>query len=177
MLERALRGGEPGLSPERAAATLARSRKGLKRLVQVLSSPGAPGPRRAALYECLFVKLTSWQCLLLWRVYADANEAPAIRAQAAEALATQYTGFRPRWRRRYQCIVESLMRGLEDPEPEVRFWSIYALACLKEARMRPQLQHIAAHDTAHCPGMWSLRQEALWALGRLEGRELEPRTL
>ncbi|ATB38699.1 hypothetical protein CYFUS_004134 [Cystobacter fuscus] len=177
MLERALRGGDPKLNPQQAAKALARTREGLRLLAQVGSSPGAPEPRQAALYEFSFTNLASWHLVLLRRVFANPHEAPDIRAQAAEALGCHYAGYRYRWQRRYRRLVEALERGLEDPAPEVRFWSIYALTCMEEAQVLPRLRLIAATDTARCPGMWTLRQEALWAIGKFEGQDLDPTTL
>ncbi|OJH38789.1 hypothetical protein BON30_21420 [Cystobacter ferrugineus] len=142
------------------------------------SSPGAPEPRQAALYEFLFTNLASWHLALLRRVLANPREAPDIRGQAAEALGCHYARYRHRWQRRYRRLVETLEHGLEDPAPEVRFWSIYALTCMEEARVLPRLRLIAATDTASCPGMWTLRQEALWAIAQFEGRDIDdPRTL
>ena len=73
------------------------------------------------------------------------------------------------WTNSIGPFVDSLVHGLDDPSPEVRFWSIYALVRLRERKIIPKLQHIAANDTAVCPGMWTLRQEALWGLLKFEG--------
>jgi hypothetical protein len=164
-LERALRGEDPtGLSPQEAAAKLARYRDGKRLLARVVTSPGPPELREAAVYGFVFGSVSAPHLVLLRRVFADPYEAPGVRAQAAEALGSQLSGFRHRWQRRYVRIVDSLVRGLDDPAPEVRFWSIYALVRVEERKVLPKLRSIAATDTAACPGMWTLRQEALWAI-------------
>ncbi|QRN97604.1 HEAT repeat domain-containing protein [Archangium violaceum] len=178
MLERALRGGDATLSPQEAADQLARYREGMRLLVRIVTSPGAPELREAAVYGFVFANISSRHLVLLRRVFANLDEAPVVRAQAAEALGWHLSGFRHRWQRRYRHIIDSLMRGLDDPAPEVRFWSIYALACQNDARILPRLRVIAATDTASCRGMWTLRQEALWAIHRLESdHDYDPRTL
>jgi hypothetical protein len=164
-LERALRGEDPtGLSPHEAAAQLARYREGRRLLVRVITSPGPAATREAAVYGFVFGPISAPHLVMLRRIFANPHEAPAVRAQAAEALGSQLSGYRHRWQRRYLRIVDALVRGLEDPAPEVRFWSIYALVGVNEPRILPRLHHIAATDTASCPGMWTLRQEALWAI-------------
>jgi HEAT repeat protein len=180
-LERALRGGDADLIPHRAAELLARYREGMRLLVRVVTSPGAPELREAAVYGFVFANLAPQHLVLLRRVFANPHEAPQVRAQAAEALGSHLSGYRHRWQRRYRRIVDSLVRGLDDPVPEVRFWSIYALAHPRQddARVMPRLRAIAETDTAECPGMWTLRQEALWAIQWIESADIfcDPWTL
>lgn len=177
-LERALRGEDPDMDPHVAADKLAKYREGLRLLTQVISSPGDPRLREAAVYGFVFANLAPQHLVLLRRIYANPREAPGVRAQAAEALGSHYSNYRHTWQRRYRRVIDSLVRGLDDPEAEIRFWSIYALAGHKDPRIRPKLQAIAENDTATVPGMWSLRQEALWALKSGMDRVLcDPRTL
>jgi HEAT repeat protein len=179
VLKRALRGGDATLGPHEAATMLARYREGMRLLVRVVTSPGPPELREAAVYGFVFANLAPQHLVLLRRVFANPDEAPGVRGQAAEALGSQLSGYRHRWQRRYQRIVDSLMRGLDDPAPEVRFWCIYALVGMADERLLlPKLRVIAATDTAECRGMWTLRQEALWAINWIEGRpDCDPRTL
>jgi HEAT repeats len=167
-LEQALRNGNPNQSPHEAAAQLATYRDGMRLLVQVISSPGAPELREAAVYGLTFANIAPQHLVLLRRMFADPRELPGVRGQAAEVLGSRLAGFRHRWQRRYVRLVEALSAGLDDPAPEVRFWSIYALASLGERRVLPKLRKIAASDTAAVPGMWTLRQEATWAIRGLE---------
>ncbi|HZI10299.1 MAG TPA: HEAT repeat domain-containing protein [Myxococcus sp.] len=179
-LERTLRGEDPtGLSPHEGAAQLARYREGLRLLARVVTSPGPPALREAAVYGFVFANLKAPHLVLLRRVFSNPHEHPLVRGQAAEALGSQLSSYRHRWQRRYLRIVDTLVRGLDDPAPEVRFWSIYALTGMERSeRLLPKLRHIAATDTATVTGMWTLRQEALWAISRIEGGEdLDPRTL
>ncbi|RKH15003.1 HEAT repeat domain-containing protein [Corallococcus sp. CA041A] len=163
-LECALRGEDPDMVPHVAADKLARYREGLRLLARILSSPGDPTLREAAVYGFVFAHLAPEHLVLLRRIYANPHEAPGVRSQAAEALGSHYSNYRHIWQRRYRRVIDLLVRGLDDPEPAIRFWSIYALAGHKDPRIRPKLQAIAENDTATVPGMWSLRQEALWAL-------------
>lgn len=130
------------------------------------------------MYGFVFARVSAPQLVLLRRVFANPHEAPGVRGQAAEALGSRLSGFRHKWQRRYQRIVDSLVHGLDDAAPEVRFWSIYALVSLRERKVIPKLQRIADTDTASCPGMWTLRQEALWGVLSLQGIDVpDPRAL
>ncbi len=159
-----------------AADALARTREGARLLARVIRSPGPPALRQAAVYGFVFVRPSPALLVLLRQVFANPREDPEVRGQAAEALSARY---KHRWQRRHQRLVEALTRGLEDPAPEVRFWSIFSLAHPWNRWVIPKLQVIAATDTATCPGMWTLRQEALWAIRWIEEQDLDldPRTL
>ncbi len=92
VLERALRGGDATLSPHEAAAMLARYREGMRLLVRVVTSPGAPELREAAVYGFVFANIAPQHFVLLRRAFANPDEAPGVRAQAAEALGSQLSG-------------------------------------------------------------------------------------
>jgi len=59
---------------------------------------------------------------------------------------------------------------LRDPEPEVRFWSIFAAGVLDLQESRPQLERLK-EDEASVEGWWTVGQEAEWALRCLDGEE------
>jgi hypothetical protein len=77
-------------------------------------------------------------------------------------------------RRRDALAREAFLRGLDDPEPEVRFWSIFALAKPDNDWLIPKLESMTG-DPAPLPGMWTVGQEARWAIRwiRREGDMLE----
>ncbi|HET9155167.1 MAG TPA: hypothetical protein VFN91_00790, partial [Myxococcaceae bacterium] len=76
-----------------------------------------------------------------------------------------------------QLARDALVRGLDDQEPEVRFWSIYALASPENAWVLPKLESMLG-DRALVPGWWTVGQEVGWAIRwiRREG-DVDPRTL
>ncbi len=177
-LGRALAGEDPEVPSTTAGQRLARSRVGMRRLVRVVLSSADLSSRLAALYEFLTARLAPWHLALLGRVFADPHAPPLLRALAAEGLGVHLPRLssRRRPRRRDARLLDALHQGLVDPEPEVRFWCIYALTNVGDARCLPRLRLIAATDTASA-SLWTLRQEALWALGRFEGRDLDPHAL
>jgi hypothetical protein len=179
-LERELRGGEvPDLFPERAAYELSKTAKGRRLLERVLRSRSPVRVRFAAAYGfCYAQRLTISQRELLLRVFERRNEAPIIRGQAAESLGPRlYSGtgkaVRTQFARRAR---EAFVRGLDDPAPEVRLWSIFALAQPCNAWLIPRLEQMRG-DSAMVPGMWRVGQEAGWAISwiRYQDLSLDPR--
>ena len=75
-----------------------------------------------------------------------------------------------------QVIVDirtAIVSSLRDPEPEVRFWSVFAAGVLNLQESRPQLERLKG-DEAIVEGWWSIGQEAEWALRCLDGEEDPP---
>ena len=167
-LERALRGEDPGLIAQRAADALGKTREGQRLLVRVISSPGAPALREAAVYGLLFAPVAPAHLVLMRRVLADPREDAGVRGQAAEVLGSHYSNHPHLWQRRYQRVVRALVRGLDDPDPEVRYWCIFALSDRRHTWLLPKLRHIAATDTAQSRSRMPLRKEALDAIEDIE---------
>ena len=170
LLERALRGGDPEWIPHRAADELARTREGARLLARVIASPGPPELREAAVYGFYLATTTSPQLALVFRVCCDLREPPRLRGQAAEVLGSHLYKVKP-WRRRYQRIMEALVRGLDDPAPVVRYWCIHAVGRPGNTGVLPKLHHIVDTDTAIGWGGISLKQEALDAIETIEPRD------
>ena len=177
-LERALRGGDPKLSPEWAAEALRKSTAGARRLTEIIRSSEPSRIRRAAVYGFVFGKATQAELELLLSIFADADEDPNVRGQAAEALGPRIAASQQRARASKLAALASaaFVRGLEDPAPVVRFWSIFALAqpgndwaIAKLARLKK--------DKTLVPGLWRISQEAAWAISWIRGEDIdrEPR--
>lgn len=102
-----------------------------------------------------------------------AGEAVSVRAQAVEGVGNVL-----------QCItapdlraeaIPLLLGWLRDPEPELRFWAIYAVGVIEAREARPILEELAARDEAMCPGWWRVGEEAqdvlsAWDLGEWPDR-------
>jgi HEAT repeat protein len=145
-----------------------------------IAAPGAPAElREAAVHGFLWGYTRSADLALVRHVFENEREAPSVRGQAAEVLGSHFQRYCRPSHRRHARLVSALVRGLDDPSPEVRFWSIYALARPEHTWLLPKLELMAATDTASCPGMWTLRQEALWAIRWITLTDLhcDPRTL
>jgi len=179
-LARALQGQEPKLSRQQAAQALARSREGTRLLARIIESAESPQVREAAIYGFAWGTLRSPQFCLLLRVFEDSAEHPAVRGQAAEALGPRLhdVSRRGRQHQRFLRAVEAFKRGLDDPAPEVRLWSIFALAHPENAWLLPKLG-MMVEDLAMVPGMWTVRQEALWAIRWIKDGDIDcdPRSL
>jgi HEAT repeat protein len=133
----------------------------------LLEKRGHDQGRAAAAYVLGFSGETDVSDVLARRL-ADTDESPLVRAHAAEALGhlLQYQ----------QVIVDirtAIVSCLRDPEPEVRFWSVFAAGVLNLQESRPQLERLK-DDEAIIEGWWSVGQEAEWALRCLDGEEDPP---
>ena len=52
------------------------------------------------------------------------------------------------------------IEALQAPEPEVRFWSAFALGQLRDRGALPALERLATTDRAVVPGWWAVTEEA-----------------
>ena len=94
----------------------------------------------------------------------DDITAPAyVRGWAAERLHLHIS----------QATVQSCLRAIEDPSPEVRIWAVYTLGYAASRRpvfrsaVIPVLEQMLADD-AVVPGWWSVRREAQSGLASLQ---------
>ena len=172
-LARALRGASSTISPEWAADALARKRPGIEILGRAIR--GRKPFRRAALYGFVWVKaLKSRDLERIVEILEDQTEDAKVRGQAAEALAGHLRrDLRSRRaQQRHKRARAALVAALEDPEPEVRLWSIFALASPENADLLPRLEKLAS-DAALVAGYWTVGQEARWAMNRILKRNLD----
>jgi HEAT repeat protein len=88
------------------------------------------------------------------------REVALVRGQALEAIGSIWP--RPR------SPVGPVLGLLEDPEVQVRFWACYALSQFQDTGAIPALRRLLS-DEAVCPGWWSVKGEAAWAIAELEG--------
>jgi len=96
----------------------------------------------------------------LLRVAENRLEAAALRGQALEAVGAIQAH---RGRRALARVIPLL----DDLEVQVRFWACYALAQFHDLRALPHLHRLLS-DEAVCPGWWSVKGEAAWAIATLE---------
>jgi HEAT repeat protein len=94
----------------------------------------------------------------LLAIFTDLDEAPLVRAQAAEGLAYHVP---PRRRR---TIVPHVVAALSDPSPDVRFWSCFALAELGGRDEIRALEELCGDRTIPESWGWSVGREARFAL-------------
>jgi HEAT repeat protein len=139
----------------------------LRRVERLLESRGHDQGRAAAAYVLGFSGETNVSDVLARRL-ADADESAIVRAHAAEALGHLL---------QYQPVLANIRTAiascLRDPEPEVRFWSVFAAGVLDLQESRPQLERLKG-DEASIEGWWTVGQEAEWALRCLDGEENPP---
>jgi HEAT repeat protein len=131
----------------------------LRRLVREAANPVL---RQAAAYGLGRIR-DEESVGILCEVVASPNETPAVRGQAAESLAYLSDA----------RALTTLLQAVQDPGPEVRFWSVFALGHLRERRAIPALEKMAATDHAIVEGWGSVSEEAREALRQLqaEGRD------
>jgi HEAT repeat protein len=139
------------------ALTALGDKRAVPPLIALMQGTGESGQRTAAAYVLGWL-YDARAVVPLVHVLRNTQEAPELRGQAAEALA--YIGNRR--------AVPALLVALEDPSPEVRLWSAFALGELRDQRAVSPLERLAATDTAPVPGWWTVGEEAREALKRLE---------
>jgi len=139
----------------------------LRRVERLLESRGHDQGRAAAAYVLGFSGETDVSDVLARRL-TDTDESAVVRAHAAEALGHLL---------QYQPVLADIRTAiascLRDPEPEVRFWSVFAAGVLNLQESRPQLERLKG-DEAIVEGWWTVGQEAEWALRCLDGEEDPP---
>jgi HEAT repeat protein len=141
--------------------------KTLRRLQRLLDGRGRPEGRAAAAYVLGFSG-TNEVADVLARRLADREESVVVRAHAAEALG-HLLQFQPVLAE----IRTPIVSGLQDPEPEVRFWAAFAAGVLDLQESRLRLERLRP-DPAVVEGWWTVGQEAEWALRCLDGEEDPP---
>jgi HEAT repeat protein len=157
-------------------------------LLRILMDASAPDARReAAAYALAF----SWAALADRRysdpigeaflaLLADRDAPPGVRAQVAEGLAYLHgacVGARDRRRKAYRGAGELLIDTLDDPAPQVRFWSAFALGSIRYLKALPALRRLARKDHARFAPWWTVGEEATDSIALLEGRMPSERTL
>lgn len=106
----------------------------------------------------------------------DKSQPPEVRAQAAEGIANLGRDREECRRRWWRQAVQILTDNLDDPDPEVRLWSVFAIWRLGAVRLLPRLRELAEHDHELCPSMrYAVSEEARDAVHFFEtGQPLEP---
>jgi HEAT repeat protein len=127
--------------------------------------------RESAAYVLSFAWNHHWTARPLLALYKKPGEHPLVRAQAAEGLANKYDLVRP-WKSGYLPAMKSLLVGLRDASPQVRFWSAFALGNMRAREALPELRRLAATDREICPGWWTVGEEATDAIVTVTGEGL-----
>jgi HEAT repeat protein len=92
------------------------------------------------------------------------KEHPRVRGQAAESLAHNH-------REKSHNV---LLRNLNDPSKEVRFWCAYSLAEMGEGDALIPLKNLTEKDHRIVRGFWSVSKEAKAAIRKIK-REMRKR--
>ncbi|MCU0653958.1 MAG: HEAT repeat domain-containing protein [Polyangiaceae bacterium] len=127
-------------------------------LASQLRSDSSEGVRRAIAYElsCWGEKRAAWALL---PALQDTREAAEVRGQAAEGIGKAIAE-RALTEAQRGKVIDALGAGLKDESPEVRFWCVYAVGQAKLMELRPEVERLKGSDSALCPGMWSVQDEA-----------------
>jgi HEAT repeat protein len=97
-------------------------------------------------------------CLV--RFLSSTAEDESVRTHAAESLGLL----------RDRRATDALLATLNDSSAGVRFWSAYALGEIGDRRAVPALRRLADSDDSEIEGWGSLRDEAIEAVRRIEGK-------
>jgi HEAT repeat protein len=89
---------------------------------------------------------------------SNKSENTKVRAFAAETLAHRH-------RRGSHAV---LLRNLQDPSREVRFWCAFALGQMREKKALPALSRLAESDHRVLRGWWAVSKEAKDSIAEIE---------
>jgi HEAT repeat protein len=149
-----------GTAPANALSQI-RTRQTRRGLERILVSGRSPEARKRAAWALGFLNDEEAASALL-RTLGDRKDEADVRAYAAEALG-HMAPHSP-----HDEALAALLRALNDPAPEIRFWSAFALGNLGDERAIPALQQLAARDSESVPGWWSIRKEALDSIEQIK---------
>jgi HEAT repeat protein len=127
------------------------------RLIRDLRTSRDCEKRVAAAYTLGFLRDRRAAKALI-QVLSRRRQSPRLRGQAAEALGYLFIF------RTDRLAFLTLLEGLEDPSPEVRFWSVFAIGQMGNRKAIPALTKISQKDKATLPGWWSIAKEAKAAI-------------
>ena len=150
-----------------------KSRAAYKLLLKIIDTHDDAWRREQACYILAFTRDISL-AEEFTRIFSDAGQLPAVRAQAAEGLANvlpsadKRTGV-------YKRAVRALLTGLRDPAVEVRFWACFALGNIKAKAAVEALQRLVASDNEICPTWWCVGDEAFDAICHIQNRPVPER--
>ena len=139
-------------------------------LVAILADRHAPDRRDSVVYALSFLpnyQTPDEMIRVLTDIVADKTELSRIRAQALEGLGNKFDRATATDVNRRAC--GEIRSALTDPAPEVRFWACFAAGAIDLHEARTQLQLLARTDDTIVPGWWSVGEEALDAITKLDG--------
>ena len=135
-------------------------------LAIVRHSPSRLARQQAAYAIAFLIDRRAWLPQL--NIARDRTQTSIVRGLALEGLA-YLMDVPPRLRRRgFRKTVSALMEFLEDEDPNVRFWAIFALGQGRVLEALPRLEALAASDDAVPPGLWRVGDEASDAIAYLK---------
>jgi len=145
-----------------------------KQIIELLDSATNVPNRAAAVYTLSWLRRNDNHEVLqaLIKIARDADEYPAVRGQAFEGLGIQKSTQRSKI---WNDIEQVILDGLRDKEVEVRFWACYAAGSLRMKSALPQLQELAANDSAMYQSWWRVSEEAADAIEWIFGRSTDAR--
>jgi HEAT repeat protein len=156
---------DPAIRQEAAGCLgLCGGRSALRPLVKAMTSDEDRRVRNAATWAIGFLGDERAVPRLLG-VLGNSNESGSVRASAAEAIG--HMEKRPP----FAETTAGLLAGLRDRDIEVRFWCAFALGCVGDADVIPELERLARGDRCKLDGWWSVRREARDAIRSIRDRE------
>lgn len=129
----------------RAAKLLSSDKSTTSRLLELLETADRVETRHAILFALTWhTHLGLWELML--RIFADRQEAPLVRGQAAEGLAYMFHLVRAD-SKEFGVAVHALREALKDPSPEVRYCAVHALGATRHPPLIPVLKEMLEDQT------------------------------
>jgi HEAT repeat protein len=127
---------------------------------------GADAEARAAAIERLTFLRDKRALRPLLYILGRKSEENRVRARAAEGVGCLLAIVRDD-RRSYRNGLAALKAGLQDPDPEIRFWSVYGLQAARAREALPALRRLT-RDRAAVSGLGTVGRAARHALRQFE---------
>jgi hypothetical protein len=111
----------------------------------------------------------------LVRVLSNRSEPLQLRQGAAARIAEQLGSSTDRRSRVDKRLVQAAVEGTRDPDPAIRFWSLFALGHVRWSRRGLRAVRRLLSDHTLCPGWWRISEEASDSVARIFGRPIPDR--
>ena len=152
-----------------AAKVLASDTAAFVPLRDLLRTATRPEVRLAIVFALTWQwDMRSWTTFI--KILGDRNEAPAVRAQAAEGLAYKFNRKR-RGALGHQSAIQALLAALTDVSPDVRYYAAFALGASGEKEVIRALRKAANDRSTSKNFVGSVGDEAMNAVKEILARD------
>lgn len=138
------------------------SKKSVEILIDITLNDTNNIRREAAAYALSFIRDRKAAKAFI-KIVKNEKENIDLKAQAIEGLAYYFE-----FRKKNNTVLGILRRLLKHKNVKIRFWTVFAIATLKDKKSISRLKELTRKDNSVCPGWWSIKKEAKSAIHKIE---------